>query len=264
MDDPRGILNPSAGKKNFSLNLHPPASDLCPLIDYYWVVEWDLRGQEPYVSENLPHPCVHLVIEPEYAYVYGVMTGKFERRLEGEGRVFGVKFKPGAFAAFYHAPVAALTDQQVTLSRAFGVDCADFEAHMHSLTDTQDRIECMEAFLRACDPQADETLVMINAMVECIRENRQIKRVDDLLPLFNMSKRTLQRLFHQYVGVHPKWVIQRYRLHDAVDVLAQGGAVDWSSLAQELGYFDQAHFIKDFKALIGKTPADYVRQMEPL
>jgi AraC-like DNA-binding protein len=70
------------------------------------------------------------------------------------------------------------------------------------------------------------------------------------------SKRTLQRLFREYVGVSPKWVLQRVRLHEAAERMA-GGEGDWPRLALELGFFDQAHFIKAFKAVIGLTPGDY-------
>jgi AraC-like DNA-binding protein len=75
-----------------------------------------------------------------------------------------------------------------------------------------------------------------------------------------MGKRTLQRLFSQYVGVSPKWVIKRYRLHEAADQLGAGEVVDWAKLAVDLGYFDQAHFIKDFKTIVGQTPAEYAKR----
>jgi AraC-like DNA-binding protein len=58
-------------------------------------------------------------------------------------------------------------------------------------------------------------------------------------------------------------VINRYRLHEALERLAQGGNVEWARLALDLGYFDQAHFIRDFKALVGRTPGEYLRQAEP-
>ena len=70
----------------------------------------------------------------------------------------------------------------------------------------------------------------------------------------------MQRLFQQYVGIGPKWVISRYRLHEAVEQLAADRSVDWTRLALDLGYFDQAHFIRDFKRLVGRTPADFVRE----
>jgi len=72
-----------------------------------------------------------------------------------------------------------------------------------------------------------------------------------------VGKRTLQRLFAEYAGVSPKWVINRYRLHAAIERAASGEVVDWTSVALDLGYFDQAHFIRDFEKLVGKTPAQY-------
>jgi AraC-like DNA-binding protein len=87
-----------------------------------------------------------------------------------------------------------------------------------------------------------------------------ILKVDNLIERFNYSKRTLQRLFRQYVGVSPKWIIQRYRLHEAAEQIASGQAENWPALAVDLGYFDQAHFIRDFKAIVGQSPAEYARR----
>jgi AraC-like DNA-binding protein len=81
--------------------------------------------------------------------------------------------------------------------------------------------------------------------------------VDELAARHAMSSRSLQRLFRRYVGVSPKWVLQRYRLHEAAERIAEGRDGDWAATALELGYFDQAHFIRDFKALIGASPAQY-------
>jgi AraC-like DNA-binding protein len=75
-----------------------------------------------------------------------------------------------------------------------------------------------------------------------------------------MNKRTLQRLFAKYVGVSPKWVIQRYRLHEAAEQLAAGSSIGQAALAADLGYSDQAHFVRDFKSVVGMTPLAYARQ----
>ena len=65
---------------------------------------------------------------------------------------------------------------------------------------------------------------------------------------------------HQrYVGVSPKWVISRYRLHDAIEQLMQSVPTDWAAFALQLGYFDQAHFIRDFRKLVGRAPGAYAR-----
>jgi AraC-like DNA-binding protein len=86
-----------------------------------------------------------------------------------------------------------------------------------------------------------------------------INRVDELAPQVGLGARALQRLFSDYVGVSPKWVIRRSRLHDAASRLANEEPVNLTHLAQELGYSDQAHFTRDFKAVVGRSPSDYRR-----
>jgi AraC-like DNA-binding protein len=67
----------------------------------------------------------------------------------------------------------------------------------------------------------------------------------------------LQRLFKEYVGVPPKWVIRRYRLHELVERLHSGQAFEGTQLALDLGYADQAHLIHDFGHVVGYTPTGY-------
>lgn len=71
------------------------------------------------------------------------------------------------------------------------------------------------------------------------------------------SSRWVARLFRRYVGIGPKWVLQRYRLHEAAERIASGRVDAWSDLALELGYADQAHFVRDFRALVGQAPSTY-------
>jgi AraC-like DNA-binding protein len=256
---PRGVLNLKAGEKKFQLSRYLPAQDLSFLVERYWIVSWDLRGQEPYVQETLPYPCVNLVFEKDRTRVFGVGTGKFSRLLENTGRVFGVKFKPGGFYPFVKAPVSRFTDSSISFRDAFGVDGKALEAAILSREDEGEMKEIAEDFLRERLPEEDEHVREINQVVDYIIAHREITRVDDVVSRLNLNKRTLQRLFSQYVGVSPKWVIQRYRLHKVAGRLADGEVVDGTRMAVDLGYFDQAHFIKDFKAIVGKTPAEYAK-----
>lgn len=256
----RGILHRKEGEKRFQLVRLLPTEDLLLFIEFYWSVSWDLRGQEPYVSETLPHPSVHLVFEQGQALIFGVNTGKFSRLLEGQGRAFSVKFKPGGFFPFARVPVAKFTNTTVTLQSVFGVEAEPLDEAIFACEDVGEMKRIVEDFLRAHLPERDEQAEKIDEMVDYIRLHPEITRVDEVVNAFKLSKRTLQRLFQQYVGVGPKWVIKRYRLHEAVERLAAGNEVDWTRLALDLEYFDQAHFIKDFKAIIGKTPLEYTKQ----
>jgi AraC-type DNA-binding domain-containing proteins len=96
--------------------------------------------------------------------------------------------------------------------------------------------------------------------VNGIMADRDIVKVDDAVRKFGINKRTLQRLINEDVGVSPKWVIRRSRIHEAALRAADGETPDWAELAAERGYFDQAHLIKDFKTVIGCLPSQYARQ----
>src|SRR5438132_8668340 len=108
---PRGIVDPRTGATKFKLSRLAPSAELAPFVEHYWIVTWDLR--EPYLSQTLPHPSVHVVVEPRRAYVQGILTGGFARRLTGRGRVFGIKFRPAMFQ-----PV--LTNRTLPFRDAFG------------------------------------------------------------------------------------------------------------------------------------------------
>jgi Domain of unknown function (DUF6597) len=84
-----------------------PAPDLLPYIDCYWMVRWDLRGRPPELAETLPHPCVYWVTEWGDSAIHGVSSARFTRVLEGRGRVFGVRFRPGGFYPFYRQPICS-------------------------------------------------------------------------------------------------------------------------------------------------------------
>jgi transcriptional regulator GlxA family with amidase domain len=99
-------------------------------------------------------------------------------------------------------------------------------------------------------------------VVDLIMADRDITQVQQVTDRTGIGIRRLQRLFATYAGVTPKWVIQRSRLHEAVERLDQGGHVDLGFLARDLGYFDQAHFARDFRASVGRPPTAYTRPPE--
>lgn len=259
----RGILDPAAARSRFTLTRHFPAADVGAFVQRYWIIHWDLRGRPAHRQETLPHPCVNFVVERGKTRVYGPANARGIQILKGAGSVFGVKFRPGGYRPFMRGPVSSLTDGWISARQAFGVVGRTLEDTILPLGEPAHQIAAIEGFLREHLPAPDPTVALIDAIVDEIYARREIQRVEDLAACFGYSARSLQRLFNDYVGVSPKWVIRRYRLQEAADRLAEGHARSLEALALELGYFDQAHFNRDFKALVGRSPADYARQTAP-
>lgn len=258
VDPPRGVLTtPEAGGR-FRHERYHPSPDLADCVEHYWVVEWDLRGRPPHRAETLPHPSVHMIFEPRRSRIRGPARARFARRLAGRGGVFAVKFTPAGFRPFARRPVSAFTDTTVSLRTVFGDDGAALDRAILAAPTDGARIAIVEGFLRA-RYRRDGNVARVSAIAAAAAGDRGVLKVDDLVARFGLNKRTLQRLFASYVGVSPKWVIQRYRLHEAAEQLASSGAGGHAALALQLGYSDQAHFVRDFKAIVGLSPAAYAR-----
>jgi AraC-like DNA-binding protein len=258
-DRVRGVLAVSTSGKLQHARL-AASEPLHAVVQHFWSVRWDLRGANPFVPETLPHPNVHLVFEAEGARIVGVHTGRFTTRLENSGWVFGVKFRPGAFRPYFGRSVASLRDRSAPIDEVFGTKGAALARQVSDLRGEAERAAAVERFLNERKPPSDPNVERVGNIVDEIAENREIVSVEQVVELGRFGKRTLQHLFNYYVGVGPKWVIDRYRLHEAVERLQEGAHISFTELAMELGYFDQAHFNRDFRKLVGCTPGAFARR----
>jgi AraC-like DNA-binding protein len=253
----RGVLDPGAAARHFRLTRYAPSPDLAHLVERHWFVEWDLRGRPPFTQGIVTHPSVNLVIEPGYALVFGVITGRSDHTLSGRGKAVGCKFRPGGFHPFMPVPAIELTDRVVELREAFGDGAEELRPRALAAREDVGQIAVVEAFLRERLAPRDPQVEAIASIMRLVLATPELTRVEQLVERTGMTSRSLQRLFREYVGVSPKWVLRRVRLHEAAERIADDPGEDWAMLALDLGYFDQAHFIKDFKAVVGRAPAEY-------
>src|SRR5918998_203917 len=249
----------------YSLDRFPPADDLADLVERHWIVSWDLPpGREGSVT-LLPHPCVNLWLGEGRLAVSGVGRERFTYVYRGAGRVFGVKFRPGGFLPFLGRPLSDITGAVLPAEQLWGPAATALAEQMAAAPGVDRLVALVEEFLRDRWPPPDPQVEFVQRIVAALLHDRTIARVDDVTEMFNINPRTLQRLFQRYVGVSPKWVLRRYRLHEAAAVLAREQHRPWADVAAELGYFDQSHFIRDFTTAIGMTPVSYAqacRRME--
>ena len=245
----RGVLGRRTAATKFELRTVPPSPAFAPFVEYHWALTWDL--EEPFEQRVVPHPNVHLVFEAGGAAVHGVVLGRFARTIDGRGRVLGVRFHPGGYRPWLGAPVATLTDRAVPFP-------GGHEVLTHA--DPVARARAAEAVLLPLLPAPDPTVELVRALADRIAADRTLTRVDALAAEFGTTARAVQRLFREYVGVGPKWVIRRHRAHEAALRAEDGEDVDWSALAAELGYSDQAHLVREFTTAVGTSPARHARQ----
>jgi AraC-like DNA-binding protein len=258
--DTRGILRPEQIGRAFELERPPVAADLRRVVGSHWAVTWSLPPGVTWRSEVLTHPAVHLVAEPDGVFVYGVHRELYARVLEGTGFAVGSRFRPGGFGELVDVAVQELTDRHLPAAQVFGPAGAELAGRAAGARTTAARAAVLEAFVRARLPaQPSAEAALVRAVVDDIATAPPGTTVAELAGRHGVSTRTLQRLFARHVGVGPKWVLRRLRLHDALEGLGRGAQPEWSRFALELGYFDHAHFIRDFRAVVGRSPAAYAR-----
>lgn len=258
--DARGLVDPNAGLRRFTLDRHAPSAAVARFVSHHWIVTWDLPPGQRHAQTVLPHPVVNLTVEAERATVTGVLRGSRTKVLEGRGRVLGVMFRPGGFRPLAPGPMTHLTDREAHLLDWFGPASARWADEVREASGQEVMVAAAEAFLAPRLPREPHPCEEAIRIVERIAADPSVRRVDQVAAQAGVAERTLQRLFAEHVGVSPKWVIRRYRVYEAAERAARGLDVTWAALAAELGYADQAHLTREFTAAFGVPPDRYARR----
>ncbi len=252
-----GVLHHSPPPGTYQHTRHAPPKELTEWVEHFWLEKWDLRGGSPQARVVLPHPSVHLVFAPGRSKIYGVQLRRFARELSGQATIFGIKFRPGAFYPFFGKPVSVIANSTVAAEHVFA-DALSAEQCVLACGDELAMVDAATQFLLGHLPAPDPTAGVARGIVEAIVSDSEITRVEHLVARFDLPERKLQRLFQRYVGASPRWVIKRYRVYDVLAQLTASEPITGATLAQNIGYFDQAHFHNDFRKMIGCSPSQYL------
>lgn len=258
----RGVVGRAHTASTFALDKWAPSDAAGRFVEYFWSVQWDLRDQEPFDSTVITFPSMHITHEwgddsPRHGFslpntlVHGVVERVFHTTIAARGAVVGARFQPGGFAARFGRDAAEFT------GRIAPVDAELFDGPI----DLEDEIgaasQGLDDAIGAYDGPLDPTYQAVTALLERIRDDAALHRVAQVMRLSVWSPRTTQRIFRRYVGVPVKWVLCRYRLQQAALEIESHADVDFADLAIRLGWYDQAHFINDFREMLGCTPGEY-------
>jgi AraC-like DNA-binding protein len=258
----RGVVGRPASTSVFDLDRWAPSDATARFVEHFWSVRWDLRQEGPFDSVVITFPSMHITHEwgddsPRHGFplpntlVQGVVERVFHTTISERGAVVGARFRPGGYAARFDRDAATMT------GRVQPVDDELFGAAIHLDDDVLSASARMDELIGASAGELDPTYVSLTALVNRIRDDDRLHRVEQVMRYSPWSARTTQRVFRRYVGVPVKWVLCRYRLQQAALEIESHPDVDFADLAVRLGWYDQAHFINDFRTMLGNTPGEY-------
>src|SRR3954454_10864273 len=262
-----GVLRPHEFARYFQLDRRPAGSKVSHWVENHWSLRWDLPEGRSFASQLPAHPTVSLTAElgshprpglPDgHLFVTGVATQRFDVDARGWGRVAGVRFRPGGLTALTGQPASGWTDRSVAAAAVLPDELCTELADPDLVEDPRGWAAVAETGLSALAPEPDPRYDELLGIVADMLGDRSLLTVKEVGRRHGMTARTLQRLFLHYIGVGPKWVLARYRMHDVVTDLDDGYDGTLTDLAQRYGWYDQAHFTRDFVTLVGVAPSEY-------
>lgn len=256
------LLDPRDG--SFTIARFPPRPDLDPVVRRFWLPVWRVPDGEQRRQQVLQYPVALLVISDDYARFYGVAQGLSETVLTGTGWACGAMLQPATGHLLSgrsmrehvdrHVPLAdVLPDGEALAGRvraALAPDPTDPARQRAAAAVLEERL----AHLLPIGREAE----LVNDLVAYAEGKPDLLRVADLASAFGLTERTLQRLTSRWLGLSPKWLLQRRRLQEAAERLRT--PADLATTAAELGYTDQAHFTRDWRRVTGMTPRAFAER----
>lgn len=258
----RGVVGRAGNASAFDLHRWAPSEDAARFVEHFWSVTWDRHEAGPFESTVITFPAMHLTREwgddgvrhghrlPS-TLLHGVVPKVFRITISGRGAVVGARFRPGGFTARFGGDAAEMTGRVVPVGDDLLGTPVDFGEEETAVR--RDFDSCIGAITGEVDP----TYRALTPLVDRMRDDATLHRVDQVMALSPWSTRTTQRVFRRYIGVTVKWVLCRYRLQQAALEIESAPDVDFADLAVRLGWYDQAHFINDFRSMLGSTPGEY-------
>lgn len=248
-----------------------PAAPLRPYVRAYWGREE--RSVRPVARLEVPYPDVIVTISfgPEQrvgAASHGSFAAGIHQaaaRTVHDGHVFGLQLAltPLAAHALFRTPMHALASRTVDLDDVLGAEAGRLAARLSETPTWAGRFEALDVFLGVRIAEAAQ------APAEVAWAWRQLRRTSGRYPVGRLtselgwSRKRLVTQFRERVGLAPKTVARVLRFHRAVTLLRGDGDLAWRDLAIDCGYYDQAHFNRDFREFAGVTPTDFTRRLTP-
>lgn len=251
----------------------PPHPNLSALVKFYWTLEvpFDPNNEK---QKIIPDGCIEMtfnledkikryISENEYvinpnAMIMGQRTKSYCIEPVGNVDSFAICFYPHGFATIAGKPLDNLVDIETPITSLFGKKQGELlEQKIVEAASTQERIAIIEIFL--LDKLNENATIenLVKTTVDSLLTTNGSRSINEILKNDLSKRRQLERNFKKQIGISPKQLGKVLRLQTALKMLLNDKE-SLTNIAYESEYFDQAHFIKDFKELVGTTPKDFL------
>ena len=251
-----------------------PHPDLASLVSCYWTLEVPAEDH-PQKQRIIPDGTIEMafilgddikrytseedfIIQPR-SMVLGQTIEPFYIEPTGYVNTFAIRFYPFGFANFVSTPIENLVNKETPLEDLFGQQAAKtLEQSIVLAKEVKERIQIIEAFL--LEKLKEETIIdkLIHTTIDALLSSNGNAPINSILKKNKSKRRQLERKFKKQIGISPKQLGKLIRLQSALKLLLNKETEKLTTIAYQCEYYDQAHFIKDFKAFTGVKPKDFL------
>ena len=253
-------------------HVYTPSPELQPFIKCFWSLE-DEKQDDPVKQRVLPDGCMEMIfhygdnyqqyfedgssiIQPK-SFVFGQITKYIEIAPTGISGIISARFLPDGISPFLNMPLTTLENKAVPIIELFGEEGKKLEDCVINANDNYGRIKLIETFLFSKLTEQRTIDAITKSCVDLIFQSQgQIGSVE-LADKMNINRRNIERKFISTIGISPKQLAKVARLQATLKMLEQKKTVTLTEIAYENGYYDQAHFIKDFREFTGMSPKSF-------
>jgi AraC-like DNA-binding protein len=254
-----------------------PQLPLSQFVENLWLVEGFSAG---YTREKiLPDGAIELIIdlddEPKNifedeasenyrtvkkAWVSGERTSYIVIGAHKNQSMVGIRFRPGGAYPFFRFPISELSESVTELDLIWGSLVNEIREQLLSIESHEEKLSTLEAFLLAQAHRSLEANRLISFAVLQLQNSPQFLAIRDLASMIGITQKHLISQFEKVVGLRPKSFARVCKFQKVVNMIEQEQQIEWSAIAYDCGYYDQAHFIKEFQTFSGLNPSAYLAQ----
>jgi AraC-like DNA-binding protein len=251
---------------------YSPIPLLAPLIKLFWSLEADataIAEKQTIVPDGCMEMIIHYgdpylqflesgstILQPR-SFVFGQVTRMLEIAPTGRTGILAARFHPDGFAPFFIGRVQAMENRAVSLLELFGEAGDSLEREILSALTMEDRIAILENFLTNRLTSLHRIDAIVKSGVGALLDSKGQLSVTELAEQVEINRRKLERKFATVIGLSPKQLSKMIRFQVTLKALGKKSFPDLTTLALSHGYFDQAHFIKDFQEFTGLSPRKF-------
>jgi len=261
-----------------TIDEYQPSPTLSGYIQSYWQGNFNILGESKISHSVLPSGCIELIIhltnyhcllspdskdwQPSPPFT---LLGLFERpyivQFEKPVEVFGIRFFPDGIRQIFGVPPAEFLSRYDDCISVLGSKLNNFCSTIKAVKDSRSRVDVSNQFLLKELSKHEIRYDYTHLAMKLARRLQGLTDYQDLVKQIPISPRQLQREFQKVYGISIRDYMRLTRIN-AIYRYMLSGNVDLSQLPYQMEFFDQSHFIKEFRIFSGVPPKRFLKTRE--